>query len=62
VTIGVVIYQGRATKVSQGVLAMPTQSTELFRRIATDAVLGLHIPSNKDGPAPPGGKKAKPLG
>jgi cell division protein FtsI (penicillin-binding protein 3) len=62
VTIGVVIYEGRATPVSQGVLAMPVQSTELFRRIATDAVTGLQIPPNKNGPAPPGGKKAKSLG
>ncbi len=62
VTIGAVIYQGKPTKVSQGVLAMPVQSTELFRRIATDAVTGLQIPPNKDGPAPPGGQKAKSLG
>jgi cell division protein FtsI/penicillin-binding protein 2 len=62
VTIGLVIYQGTPTKVSQGVLAMPVQSTELFRRIATDAVTTLRIPANKDGPAPPGGKKAKSLG
>ena len=61
-TIGVVIYQGTPTKISQGVLAMPTQSTELFRRVATDAVIGLHIPANPNGPAPPTGKKAKPLG
>ncbi|MGA3057246.1 MAG: penicillin-binding protein 2 [Candidatus Limnocylindrales bacterium] len=61
-TIGIVIYRGTPTKISQGVLAMPTQSTTLFRRIATDAVMGLHIPSNKDGPAPPGGRTAKPLG
>jgi cell division protein FtsI (penicillin-binding protein 3) len=62
VTVGLVIYQGTPTKVSQGVLAMPVQSTELFRRIATDAVTTLQIPANKDGPAPPGGKKAKSLG
>ena len=61
-TIGVVIYQGTPTKISQGVLAMPTQSTELFRRVATDAVIGLHIPANPNGPVPPTGKKAKPLG
>jgi cell division protein FtsI/penicillin-binding protein 2 len=61
-TIGVVIYQGTPTTVGQGVLPMPTQSTELFRRIATDAVIGLHIPPNPDSPAPPNGKKAKPLG
>jgi cell division protein FtsI/penicillin-binding protein 2 len=61
-TIGVIIYQGTPTKISQGVLAMPTQSTELFRRVATDAVIGLHIPANPNGPVPPTGKKAKPLG
>ncbi|MGZ6315158.1 MAG: peptidoglycan D,D-transpeptidase FtsI family protein [Candidatus Limnocylindrales bacterium] len=61
-TIGLVIYQGTPTKVSQGVLAMPVQSTELFRRIATDAVTTLQIPANKNGPAAPGGKKAKSLG
>jgi cell division protein FtsI (penicillin-binding protein 3) len=62
VVIGAVIYQGRPTKVSQGVLAMPVQSTELFRRLATDAVTGLQIAPNKNGPAAPGGQKAKSLG
>ncbi len=62
VTIGLVIYQGTPTKVAQGVLPMPVQSTELFRRIATDAVTTLQIPANKDGPAPPTGPKAKSLG
>ena len=61
-TVGVVIYRGTPTKVAQGVLAMPTQSTELFRRVATDAVLELHVPANKNGPPAPGGQKAKPLG
>jgi cell division protein FtsI (penicillin-binding protein 3) len=60
--IGAVIYQGKPTKVSQGVLAMPVQSTELFRRIATDTVTGLQIAPNKNGPAAPGGQKAKSLG
>jgi cell division protein FtsI (penicillin-binding protein 3) len=60
--VGVVIYQGTPTKVGQGILAMPMQSTELFRRVATDAVLSEQIPPNNDGPAAPGGKKAKPLG
>ena len=41
---------------------MPVQSTELFRRIATDAVIGAPHPSEPNGPAPPDGKKAKPLG
>jgi cell division protein FtsI/penicillin-binding protein 2 len=60
--VGVVIYQGTPTKVAQGVLPMPMQSTELFRRIATDAVVSEQIPANKDGPTAPGGQKAKPLG
>ncbi|MFI5258732.1 MAG: peptidoglycan D,D-transpeptidase FtsI family protein [Candidatus Limnocylindrales bacterium] len=61
-TIGVVIYQGTPTKVGQGVLAMPVQSTELFRRVATDAVVTTQIVPNKDGPAAPTGQKAKSLG
>jgi cell division protein FtsI/penicillin-binding protein 2 len=60
--IGVVIYEGTPTKVAQGVLAMPMQSTDLFRRVATDAVLSEHILPNKSGPTPPGGTTAKPLG
>jgi len=60
--VGVVIYQGTPTKVAQGVLAMPMQSTELFRRVATDAVVTQKIPPNKSGPSAPSGQKAKPLG
>jgi cell division protein FtsI (penicillin-binding protein 3) len=60
--VGVIIYQGTPTKVAQGVLAMPMQSTELFRRVATDAVVTQKIPPNKSGPTAPGGQKAKPLG
>lgn len=61
-TVGVVIYQGRPTKVAQGMLAMPVQSTELFRRVATDAVVTEQISPNKNGPPAPTGKKAKSLG
>ena len=62
-TIGVVIYRGPATtKVAQGVLPMSVQSTELFRRVATDAVVTLKIPPNPVGPVAPSGKKAKSLG
>jgi cell division protein FtsI/penicillin-binding protein 2 len=61
-TIGVVIYRGTPTKVGQGILAMPMQSTELFRRIATDAVVTEKIPPSKNGPPPPSGKNVKPLG
>ena len=60
--VGVVIYQGTPTKVAQGVLSMPMQSTELFRRVATDAVVTQKIPPNKSGPTAPSGQKAKPLG
>ena len=61
-SIGVVIYQGTPTKVGQGILDMPVQSTQLFRRIATDAVVTEKLPPSKDGPAAPGGKQASPLG
>jgi hypothetical protein len=61
-SIGVVIYQGTPTKIGQGILAMPMQSTELFRRIATDTVVTEKIPPSKNGPPPPSGKTAKPLG
>jgi cell division protein FtsI/penicillin-binding protein 2 len=60
--VGVVIYRGTPTSVAQGVLTMPMQSTELFRRIATDAVVSQRIAPNKNGPPPPSGGAAKPLG
>jgi hypothetical protein len=60
--VGVVIYRGTPTRVAQGVLTMPMQSTELFRRIATDAVVSQKIAPNKNGPPPPSGGAAKPLG
>ena len=59
---GIVIYEGTPTRIKQGVLDMPVQSYELFRRIATDAVTTERIPPNPDGPAPPGTKKATPQG
>jgi cell division protein FtsI (penicillin-binding protein 3) len=61
-TIGIVIYRAIPTKVAQGVLPMAVQSTELFRRVATDAAVTLKIPPNPAGPAAPSGKKAKSLG
>ena len=61
-TVGVVIYRGLPTKIGQGILPMSVQSTELFRRLATDAAVTLKIPPNPDGPIPPSGKKAKSLG
>jgi cell division protein FtsI (penicillin-binding protein 3) len=60
--IGVVIYEAIPTKIGQGVLAMPVQSTALFRRIATDAVVTEKIPPTKNGPAAPSSKKTKSLG
>jgi stage V sporulation protein D (sporulation-specific penicillin-binding protein) len=60
--IGTVIYEGTPTLIKQGVLDMPVQSYELFRRIATDAVTSQQIPPNPDGPAPPGTKKSTPQG
>ena len=61
-SIGVVIYQGTPTKVAQGVLNMPMQSTQLFRRIATDAVVTEKIPPSPNGPPSPSKKKTKSLG
>jgi cell division protein FtsI/penicillin-binding protein 2 len=61
-TVGVVIYRAVPTKVAQGILPMSVQSTELFRRVATDAVVTLKIPPNPVGPTAPSGKKAKSLG
>jgi cell division protein FtsI/penicillin-binding protein 2 len=61
-TVGVVIYQGTPTKVGQGILDMPVQSTDMFRRVATDAVNTLSVPANPNGPKPPSGKKTPSLG
>jgi stage V sporulation protein D (sporulation-specific penicillin-binding protein) len=61
-SIGVVIYEGTPTKVAQGNLAMPIQSTQLFRRIAYDAVVTQKIPRNSGGPSAPSQKRAKSLG
>ncbi len=60
--IGTVIYEGTPTRIGQGLLDMPIQSYELFRRIATDAVTPQHIPPNPNGPRPPGTKRATPQG
>jgi cell division protein FtsI/penicillin-binding protein 2 len=61
-TVGVVIYRGLPTKIAQGVLDMPVQSTALFRRVATDAVNSLGIPANPNGPKPPSHRKTPSLG
>jgi cell division protein FtsI/penicillin-binding protein 2 len=60
--IGAVIFKGTPTRKAQGVLDMPVQSYELFRRIATDAVTTERIPPNPNGPSGPGSKKATPQG
>jgi cell division protein FtsI/penicillin-binding protein 2 len=60
--IGVVIYQGTPTTIKQGLLDMPVQSYELFRRIATDAVTTQHIKPDPKAPGPPGEKKVTPQG
>ena len=60
--IGTGVFEGTPTVIKQGVLDMPIQSYELFRRIATDAVTTEQIPPNPDGPAPPGTRKATPQG
>jgi len=60
--VGIVIYEGTPTLIKQGVLDMPVQSYELFRRIATDAVTTERIAPNPDGPTAPGSKKGTPQG
>ena len=60
--VGAVIYEGTPTRIAQGVLDMPVQSYELFRRIATDAVTTERIQPNPNGPTGPGTKKATPQG
>jgi cell division protein FtsI/penicillin-binding protein 2 len=60
--IGLVIYQGLPTKVGQGILNMPVQSTQLFRRIAEDAVVTEKLPPNKNGPLSPSTRKTRSLG
>jgi cell division protein FtsI/penicillin-binding protein 2 len=62
ISVGVVIYEGTTTKEAQGILAMPVQSTALFRRIATDAVVTEKIPRSKNAPPAPSTKKTKSLG
>jgi stage V sporulation protein D (sporulation-specific penicillin-binding protein) len=60
--IGVVVYEGTPTLIKQGVLDMPVQSYELFRRIATDAVVTQHIEPDPNAPGPPGQSKVTPQG
>jgi hypothetical protein len=60
--IGVVIYEGTPTTIKKGLLDMPVQSYELFRRIATDAVASQHIEADPNAPGPPGQSKVAPQG
>ena len=60
--VGIVIFEGTPTTIKQGVLDMPVQSYELFRRIATDAVTTERIPPNPNGPPAPGTRKGTPQG
>jgi cell division protein FtsI/penicillin-binding protein 2 len=61
-TVGVVIYRGTPTRIAQGVLDMPVQSTAFFRRVATDAVNSLGISPNPNGPKAPGKGRTPSLG
>ena len=58
VMIGAVIYEGTPKFVRQGVLPLPEESYQLFRRIATDAVASLGIPPRSSGSSP----SARPSG
>jgi cell division protein FtsI/penicillin-binding protein 2 len=60
--VGTLISEGTPTLIKQGVLDMPVQSYELFRRIATDAVTSQQIPPNPNGPSAPGTRHATPQG
>jgi len=60
--VGVVIYEGTPTTIKQGVLDMPVQSYELFRRIATDAIVTQHIEPDPNAPGRPGQTNATPQG
>jgi cell division protein FtsI/penicillin-binding protein 2 len=59
VMISSVIFSGTATVVRQGVLPLPEESYQLFRRVATDAVASLGIPPRSSAtPAPSGSAPA----
>jgi hypothetical protein len=60
--LGAVIYEGTPTTIKQGVLDMPVQSYELFRRIATDAIVTQHIEPDPNAPGRPGQTNATPQG
>ncbi|HEY5434743.1 MAG TPA: penicillin-binding protein 2 [Candidatus Limnocylindrales bacterium] len=62
VMIGAVIYQGTPTVVRQGVLPLPEESYQLFRRVATDAVASLGIPPRSNATASPSGPAVGPSG
>jgi cell division protein FtsI/penicillin-binding protein 2 len=63
VMISSVIHEGTPTLVRQGVLPLPEESYQLFRRVATDAVASLGIPprsSSASGTASPSGPTRSP--
>src|ERR1035437_4035080 len=60
VMISSVIYEGTATVVRQGVLPLPEESYQLFRRVATDAVSSLGIPPRSNSPAASPSSPASP--
>jgi membrane peptidoglycan carboxypeptidase len=63
VMIGAVVYEGTPTVVRQGVLPLPEESYQLFRRVATDAVASLGIPPRSStASASPSGPAASPSG
>ncbi len=63
VMIAAVIHEGTPTTVRQGVLPLPEESYQLFRRIATDAVASLGIPPRSStASATPSGPAASPSG
>jgi cell division protein FtsI/penicillin-binding protein 2 len=62
VMISAVIFSGTPTVVRQGVLPLPEESYQLFRRVATDAVASLGIPPQSSATASPSGAAASPSG
>lgn len=55
VMISSVVFSGTATVVRQGVLPLPEEAYQLFRRVATDAVASLGIPPRSSATPTPSG-------
>jgi cell division protein FtsI/penicillin-binding protein 2 len=62
VMISAVVFSGTPTVVRQGVLPLPEETYQLFRRVATDAVASLGIPPQSSATASPSGAAASPSG